>query len=145
MTESDLDRLVEIKDEEALRAVVAHWLPLLKLTDWDVDAHLVPECELEADQVGVCCVDPPRRVAQIFLLRPETRRERFKSGDGLRYYGLKSMEVNVVHECLHIWTKLCGLNALGRQTSEGLAMEQMTEALATAFVGLHSYFGRTAA
>jgi Zn-dependent peptidase ImmA (M78 family) len=58
------------------------------------------------------------------------------------YYGKRSMEVDVVHELLHVWTKQCGLNGASTDTTEGLAMEQMTDALATAFVGLHSYFGR---
>lgn len=136
----DLSRYCEIADEGMLRAVVAHWQKVLRLADWGVQSHLVAEHELNENQVGLCCVDVPRREAQILLLRPETRLERWKAHEGVLFYGRQPMEVDVVHELIHIWTKQCGLNDLDKNSKERLAMEQMTESLATAFVRLHSYF-----
>lgn len=138
----DAERCCEIKDEETLRAVVEHWQRILRLADWHVEAHLVAEHEFnDFNRVGVAYADLPRRCAQIFLLRAETRLERWKAHDGTLYYGRKPMEVDVVHELLHIWTKQCVPNEVDKDSKWYLAMEQMTESLATALCELHSYFG----
>ena len=135
---TDFDRYCEIRDEDTLRAVVAHWLPILGLGDWGVQSHLVGEHELNKDQVGGCWVDLPRRQAQIYILRAETRTERWKAHEGLLFYGRATMEHDVVHELLHIWTKQCGLNDLDLASKEYLGMEQMVEAMAKGLRSLHS-------
>lgn len=145
MNANGAERYCEITDEETLRAVVAHWQRVLRISDWNVECHLVAEHELSKDAVGTCYVDLPRREAQIFILRAETRLERWKAHDGTLFFGRHPMEVDVVHELIHVWTKQCGLNDLPVESKERLAMEQMTESLATGFVSLHSYFTRAEA
>lgn len=134
------ERYCEIRDEETLRAVVAHWQRVLRLQDWGVECHLVAEHALGENQVAACWADVLRREAQVLILRPETRLERWKAHDGTLFYGRQPMEVDVVHELIHIWTKQCGLNSLEKESKECVAMEQMAESFATAFVRLHSYF-----
>lgn len=138
--DANYERYCEIKDDATLQAVVQHWAKILKIADWDIESHLVPQAELEETQVACNSTDLRRRDVQILLLNAETRLELWKAGGGLKIYGKQTMECDVLHELLHIWTKQCGLNNLERGSREYLAMEQMTEALAQAFVGLHSYF-----
>lgn len=142
MVEIDYDKYCEIKTDEILAEVVAHWQRILRLADWEVQSHLVAEHEFnDANAVGACFAHLPRRAAQVLLLRRETRLERWKAHEGTLFYGRHPMEVDVVHELLHIWTKQLGLHDAAPESKESLAMEQMVESLATAFVGLHSYFG----
>ena len=141
MRETDFEALCEIKNDEVLADVVAHWSRILRVADWQIEAHLVAEHELNDPQwAGQCSANVNNRCAQIYILRPETRLERWKAQDGKLFYGRQPMEATVVHELLHIWTKQCGLHSDDTESRDRIAMEQMVDSLATAFVGLHSYF-----
>jgi hypothetical protein len=139
----DLSRYVEIKDEETLNAVVAHWQGILGLRDWHIDAYLVSQCDLDhADAEASCARMLERKSAQIRVMKPDELLARVQSDNGRRYYPRDTMEQLVVHELVHIH-----LGVFERAIRDGnedmalLAEEQVTNALTLALTsGPSGYF-----
>lgn len=136
---SDFGPYVEITDEDTLNAVVRHWLPILGLADWEVQARFVPEIDMQETAWGQIHIYKPKRCARIKIMRPEDRAIRDKADDGDRYFPHTRIEQDVVHEILHIWWHVCG-HAATDANEDTLKVEQAIHALSTGFTRLHSYF-----
>jgi hypothetical protein len=137
-TTDDVSRYCEIKDEETLRAVVAHWQKVLRLQDWHIDALFVSASELpNPEALASISTLPERKAAQMRMLKPEELRVIVERDYGRHHYPRAKMEHLVVHEILHVHMRT--LNLPDSEASE-LAEEQMVDALAAALTGLHSYF-----
>jgi hypothetical protein len=136
----DVSRYCEIKDEEMLRAVVAHWQRVLRLQDWAVRAYFAPACDMQANALGECFAAPVKRLCDLSMLSPEERGVRAERAEQKTFTQMETMERTVVHELLHIYTAQMGLHDKDRESKEYIAMEQMVDALAGALTDLHSYF-----
>ena len=134
------ERYCEIKDEETLTKVVAHWQQVLRLQDWKVRAYFTRVFDLEKNALAQCHAEPTKRVCDIPMMLPDERLARATADDGKRFMPMETMECSVVHELLHIYTVQMGLHEKDAESKEYIAMEQMVDALACALTGLHSYF-----
>lgn len=136
----DCARYVEIKDEETLRAVVAHWQKVLRLQDWEVRAYFSPSFDLDKNALAQCYTHAEKRMCDIPFLSVDERAARARESETKRFMRMETMEQSAVHELLHIYTAQCGLNGLEETDPKRVAMEQMVDAIAGALTSLHSYF-----
>lgn len=106
------------------------WQQRLRLQDWDVRLLLVSSRELDKARAELTVWIPKKRVATIRLVSP---------GDAhlsSEHYDQRDVEVDIVHELLHIYTD----GILGNSSTdspETTYAEQMADTVAKALVALY--------
>lgn len=108
---------------ENLQQECQDWQRTLKLSDWDVNAKLVPHREMP-DAVGHIRWDLDEKSADIRLITPEDYQS-----DALRPYNI---EETLVHELLHLHLATFDMS----DEPKRLALEQAINAIARALVKL---------
>lgn len=117
--------MTNIIPAEELQEKLEFWQKRLRLADWDVDVKIVPLREMDGSQSGQVTYSVEHKWANIKLIDPADY-----SMEAMRPY---VMERTLIHELLHLH-----MTAFKTQygTPEGLAEEQLINALSSALIEL---------